>query len=108
MTALLVYQELLLLRSQRWLPPVLLYAAFLAVGVQAGGPVLDALGWAAAGLLPATAWLVRVCATQEPAAARHVTAAAAGPEGGGGRRVEGEQAEVGVRGEFVQVDGAVD
>ncbi|MFE7384359.1 ABC transporter [Streptomyces zhihengii] len=79
MTALLVYQELLLLRSQRWLPPVLLYAAFLAVGVQAGGPVLDALGWAAAGLLPATAWLVRVCATQEPAAARHVTAAAAGP-----------------------------
>lgn len=79
MTALLVYQGLLLLRSQRWLPPVLLYAAFLAVGVRAGGPVLDSLGWAAAGLLPTTAWLVRVCATQEPAAARHVTAAAAGP-----------------------------
>ncbi|MEV4333010.1 ABC transporter [Streptomyces sp. NPDC049597] len=79
MTALFGYQAALLLRSQRWLPPVLLYAITLAVGVQGGRPVLDSLGWTAAALLPVTAWLVRVCATQEPPAARAVTAAAAGP-----------------------------
>ncbi|MFJ1748402.1 ABC transporter [Streptomyces sp. NPDC088116] len=79
MTALLRYQIALLLRSQRWLPPVLLYGAFLGVGVQAGQPILDSLGYAAAALLPVTAWLVRVCVTQEPAAARAVTAAATGP-----------------------------
>ncbi|MFF3285838.1 ABC transporter [Streptomyces sp. NPDC003023] len=78
MTALLGYHLAMLLRSQRWLPPVLLYFAALGVGVQSGGPVLDSLGWTAAALLPATAWLVRVCATQEPAAARSVTAAAGG------------------------------
>jgi hypothetical protein len=78
MTALLRYHTALLLRSQRWLPPVLLYGAFLAVGVQGGGPVLDSLGYTAAALLPVTAWLVRICATQEPPAARSVTAAAAG------------------------------
>ncbi|MFF9281740.1 ABC transporter [Streptomyces griseosporeus] len=79
MTALLRYQAALLLRSQRWLPPVILYAAFLAVGVQAGQPVLDSLGYAAAGLLPVAAWLVRICVTCEPPAARAVVAAAAGP-----------------------------
>ncbi|MFF9280189.1 ABC transporter [Streptomyces griseosporeus] len=79
MTALLRYQAALLLRSQRWLPPVILYAAFLAVGVQAGQPVLDSLGYAAAGLLPVAAWLVRICVTGEPPAARAVVAAAAGP-----------------------------
>ncbi|MFF3389688.1 ABC transporter [Streptomyces sp. NPDC002669] len=79
MTALLRYQTALLVRSQHWLAPVLLYAAFLAVGVQWGRPVLDSLGYAAAGLLPVTAWLVRLCVNQEPPAARTVTAAAAGP-----------------------------
>ncbi|MFE3150995.1 ABC transporter [Streptomyces sp. NPDC059218] len=79
MTALLRYQTALLVRSQRWLAPVLLYAAFLAVGVQQGQPVLDSLGYAAAGLLPVTAWLVQLCAGQEPPAARTVTAAATGP-----------------------------
>ncbi|GAB2598094.1 hypothetical protein GCM10027168_33760 [Streptomyces capparidis] len=79
MTALLRYQTALLVRSQRWLPPVLLYAAFLAVGVRGGEPVLDSLGYAAAALLPVAAWLVRVCVTNEPAAARACAAAAAGP-----------------------------
>ncbi|WP_392673342.1 ABC transporter [Streptomyces sp. LN785] len=78
MTALIRYQTALLLRSQRWLAPVLLYAVFLAVGVQSGQPVLDSLGYAAAALLPVTAWLVRLCATQEPPAARTVVAAVAG------------------------------
>ncbi|GAA1374117.1 ABC transporter [Streptomyces beijiangensis] len=79
MTALLRYQTALLLRSQRWLPPVLLYGIFLAAGAQGGDPVLDSLGVAAAALLPVTAWLVRICATQEPPAARHCTAAATSP-----------------------------
>ncbi|MFC9757677.1 ABC transporter [Streptomyces sp. NPDC056921] len=78
MTALLRYQTALLVRSQRWLAPVLLYAAFVSVGVQWGQPVLDSLGYAAAGLLPVTAWLVQLCANQEPPAARTVTAAVVG------------------------------
>ncbi|MET9623494.1 MULTISPECIES: ABC transporter [unclassified Streptomyces] len=80
MTALLRYQTALLARSQRWLAPLLLYAVFVGVGVQAGEPVLGALGYASAALVPVTAWLVRICLNQEPAAARHVVAAAAGRE----------------------------
>jgi hypothetical protein len=79
MTALLRYQAALLLRSQRWLPPVILYAAFLGIGVQGGQPVLDSLGYAAAALLPVAAWLVRICVTVEPLAARACVAAASGP-----------------------------
>jgi hypothetical protein len=78
-TALLRYQTALLLRSQRWLPPVILYAAFLGIGVQSGQPILDSLGYAAAALLPVAAWLVRICVTVEPPAARACVAAAAGP-----------------------------
>ncbi|NUV59787.1 ABC transporter [Streptomyces sp. CAI-85] len=79
MTALLRYHGALLLRSQRWLPPFLLYAVFLAVGVRGGQPLLDSLGYAAAALLPVAAWLVRICVGNEPPAARTVVAAAAGP-----------------------------
>lgn len=78
MTALLRYQSGLLLRSQRWLAPLLLYAALVGVGVQAGEPVLGALGFTSAALLPVSAWSVRICLTQEPPAARSVVAAAAG------------------------------
>ncbi|MYW64109.1 ABC transporter [Streptomyces sp. SID8379] len=78
-TALLAYQAGLLLRSQRWLAPVVLYAASLGIGVQGGQPVLDSLGYAAACLLPVGAWLVRICVSNEPPAARSCTAAAAGP-----------------------------
>lgn len=77
--ALVRYQLALLLRAQRWLPPVLLYAAVLAVGVRAGQPLLDSLGYAVAPLVPVGAWLVRVCVTGEPEAARHCAAAAVGP-----------------------------
>ncbi|MFJ4521297.1 ABC transporter [Streptomyces sp. NPDC088810] len=79
MTALLRYHADLLLRSQRWLPPVILYVAFLGIGVQSGQPVLDSLGYTAAGLLPVAAWLVRICVTGEPPAARACVAAARGP-----------------------------
>jgi hypothetical protein len=78
-TALLRYQAALLARSQRWLPPFILYAAFLGIGVQGGQPVLDSLGYAAAALLPVAAWLVRICVTGEPPAAGHCVAAAVGP-----------------------------
>ncbi|MET7571333.1 ABC transporter [Streptomyces sp. NPDC005492] len=79
MTALLRYQAALLLRSQRWLPPLILYVAFLGIGVQGGQPVLDSLGYTAAALLPVAAWLVRICTTNEPPAARSCVAAAVGP-----------------------------
>ncbi|MFI1782599.1 ABC transporter [Streptomyces rubiginosohelvolus] len=79
MTALLRYQAALLARSQRWLAPLLLYVAVLAVGVQSGQPVLGSLGFAAAALLPVTAWAVHLCVGQEPPAARAVASAAAGP-----------------------------
>ncbi|MEU9299650.1 ABC transporter [Streptomyces sp. NPDC048269] len=79
MTALLRYQGALLLRSQRWLAPFVVYAAFVAVGIRPGDPVLDALGYAAAGLVPQAAWLVRICVINEPDAARDCAAAAAGP-----------------------------
>jgi hypothetical protein len=77
--ALLRYQAALLLRSYRWLPPMLLYGVILGVGVQSGEPVLGSLGVVAVAVLPAAAWLVRVCVTAEPPAARAVTAAACGP-----------------------------
>ncbi|MEJ8650943.1 ABC transporter [Streptomyces sp. MS1.AVA.3] len=79
MIALLRYQTALLVGSHRWLPPVVLYAAWLAIGVQSGGPILDGFGYAAGGLLPAAVWLTRVCVTNEPPAARSCTATAAGP-----------------------------
>jgi hypothetical protein len=79
LAALTRYQLALLVRSQRWLAPLLLYAGLLAVGVRPGQPLLDSLGLAAAALLPTAAWLVRSCVTAEPPAARHCAAAAAGP-----------------------------
>ncbi|WP_030252363.1 hypothetical protein [Streptomyces violens] len=79
MIPLLRYQFALLIGSHRWLPPALLYAAFVAIGIRAGDPVLDGYGYAAAPLLPVAVWLVRACVTGEPPAARACTAAAAGP-----------------------------
>ncbi|UQA92535.1 ABC transporter [Streptomyces halobius] len=79
MIALLRYQTALLVGSHRWLPPVIVYAAWLAVGVQTGGPILDGYGYAAAGVLPVAVWLTRICVTNEPPAARSCAAAAAGP-----------------------------
>ncbi|MER5936318.1 ABC transporter [Streptomyces sp. NPDC001928] len=79
MNALLRYQTALLARSQRWLPPFILYVVFLGIGVQSGQPILDSLGYAAAALLPVAAWLVRICVTNEPPAARSCVSAAVGP-----------------------------
>ncbi|MEU0808294.1 ABC transporter ATP-binding protein [Streptomyces sp. NPDC005970] len=77
--ALLRYQAALLARSQRWVPPIVLYAAFMGIGVAAGQPILDSFGYAAGALLPIAAWLVRVCVSNEPPAARNCSAAATSP-----------------------------
>lgn len=79
MTALTRYYLSLLLRSGRWLPPTMLYAACVAVGAQGSSRVGDALGYAGAVLVPAVAWLTRATLTAEPEAARHCVAAATGP-----------------------------
>lgn len=79
MIPLLGYQAALLLRSHRWLPPLLFYGAVMGIGVQGGQPILDSFGWAGAALVPVAAWFVRVCVTNEPDAARNCAAAAAGP-----------------------------
>jgi len=77
--AVLRYQLDLLLRSHRWLPPLIFYGAVMAIGIAGGEPLLGSLGYAAALLLPVAAWTVRVCVTGEPAAARACVAAAVGP-----------------------------
>jgi hypothetical protein len=76
--ALLRYQVDLLLRSHRWLPPLLFYGAVMGIGAVGGQPLLGSLGYAAALLLPVAAWMVRVCVTNEPAAARACVASAVG------------------------------
>ncbi|MFF7155100.1 ATP-binding cassette domain-containing protein [Streptomyces sp. NPDC008139] len=76
--ALLRYQADLLLRSHRWLPPLLFYGAVMAIGVAGGEPLLGSLGYEAALLLPFAAWMVRVCVTNEPGAARACVASAVG------------------------------
>ena len=76
--ALFRYQLDLLLRSHRWLPPLLFYGAVMGIGAVGGQPLLGSLGYAAALLLPVAAWMVRVCVTNEPAAARACVASAVG------------------------------
>ncbi|WP_394814933.1 ABC transporter [Streptomyces millisiae] len=76
--ALVRYRLALVSRSHRWLPPLLLHAMLLFVGVRADEPVLDSLGLAAAAALPTAAWLVRVGVAAEPPAARACAVAAAG------------------------------
>ncbi|MGV9425566.1 hypothetical protein ACWDO7_14940 [Streptomyces sp. NPDC003656] len=79
MKALLHYQTALLLRSQRWLPPVLFYLGLLAISLDSQSTLGSQLGWNAAALVPALAWLTRALPAAEPPAARACLAAAAGP-----------------------------
>ncbi|MEV6007193.1 ATP-binding cassette domain-containing protein [Streptomyces sp. NPDC051976] len=76
--ALLRYEADLLLRSHRWLGPLLFYGAVMAIGVSGGQPLLGSLGYASALLVPVAAWMVRVCVTNEPPAARACVASAVG------------------------------
>jgi hypothetical protein len=81
MIPLVRYQAALLVCSQRWVPPALLYAALVAIGSGGAGsqPLSDGLSWSAATLVPAVAWLTRSMLTAEPDAARACVSAASGP-----------------------------
>lgn len=79
MIAVAGYQFALLIRSQRWLPPVLLFAVLVGAGSVTGEPLREGLGWSALALVPAVGWLTRATLTAEPAAARACVAAASGP-----------------------------
>jgi hypothetical protein len=79
--ALLRYQGGLLLRSHRWVLPLIVYAALISVGGAAPGSqsLSDGLDWSAAITVPAVALLTRSMLTAEPGAARACVAAATGP-----------------------------
>src|SRR5437588_158587 len=66
MTALLRYQAALLLRSNRWIFPLVAYGALIAVGAAGSTPLAEGLDWSAAMLLPVSAFLTRSMLTAEP------------------------------------------
>jgi hypothetical protein len=82
-TALVRYQVSLLLRSHRWIPPIILYAlGVVALGgehLPFGSGLRSALSWAALMLVPVVAWLTRSILIAEPPEARACLAAAGGP-----------------------------
>lgn len=73
------YYAGLLARTQRWLPPVLVYGSALAIDSANGDTTADAFAYSAAFLLPVTAWFTRSVLTAEPPEAAAITATAAGP-----------------------------
>jgi len=78
-SALCFYQLADLLRSQRWVAPLLAYTLLLAAFYASdAGPAVPAFGVTAVALLPVSAWLTRVVLSVEDDAARQVTAATAG------------------------------
>ena len=70
MTALLRYQTALLLRSNRWIFPLIAYGALIAVGAAASTPLAEGLDWSAAMLVPAVAFITRSMLVAEPDASR--------------------------------------
>lgn len=80
MIALLRYQAAILLRSHRWVFPLIIYVVLIAVAGVGGKQQLgQGLDWSAAMLLPVVALLTRAMLTAEPAASRACVAAATGP-----------------------------
>lgn len=80
MIALLRYHTAILLRSHRWIFPLIAYGLLtLAVGAEGSSPLAQVLDWNAAMLVPIAAFLTRSMLTAEPDAARACVAAAAGP-----------------------------
>jgi hypothetical protein len=86
MTALVRYQTAILLRSHRWVFPLIAYGVLILTGATGGPPVgppwlslADGLDWSAAMLIPVAAFLTRSMLTAEPDAARACVSAAAGP-----------------------------
>jgi len=90
MIALLRYQTAILLRSHRWIFPLIAYGLLVAAGATSPAPgsallaaqstqLAQGLDWSAAMLVPVVAFLTRSMLTAEPDAARACVAAAAGP-----------------------------
>jgi len=78
-TALLRYQTAILLRSHRWIFPLIGYALLIAVGAAGSTSLAETLDWSGAMLVPVVAFLTRAMLTAEPDAARACVAAAADP-----------------------------
>jgi hypothetical protein len=78
-TALLRYQGAILLRSHRWIFPLIAYGLLIAVGAAGSTSLAQTLDWSGAMLVPVTAFLTRAMLTAEPDAARACVAAAGGP-----------------------------
>jgi hypothetical protein len=77
--ALLRYQAAILLRSHRWIFPLIAYGLLIAVGAAGSTSLAETLDWSGAMLVPVVAFLTRAMLTAEPDAARACVAAAAGP-----------------------------
>jgi len=77
--ALVRYQTAILLRSHRWVFPLIGYGLLISVGAAGSMPLAEGLVWSAAMLVPAVAFLTRSMLTAEPDAARACVAAATGP-----------------------------
>jgi hypothetical protein len=78
-TALLRYQTAILLRSHRWIFPLIAYGLLIAVGAAGSTSLAETLDWTGAMLVPVVAFLTRGMLTAEPDAARACVCAAAGP-----------------------------
>jgi len=81
--ALLRYQAAILVRSNRWIFPLIAYAILILTGVAGGKPagppwlpLADGLDWSAAMLIPVVAFLTRSMLVAEPDASRACVAAA--------------------------------
>ena len=86
MIALLRYETAILLRSHRWVFPLIAYGALILTGAAGGAPVgppwlslADGLDWSAAMLIPVLAFLTRSMLTAEPDASRACVCAATSP-----------------------------
>jgi hypothetical protein len=84
--ALLRYQAAILVRSNRWIFPLIAYGVLILTGAAGGRPagppwlpLADGLDWSAAMLIPVLAFLTRSMLTAEPDASRAGVAAAASP-----------------------------
>jgi len=65
--ALLRYQTAILLRSHRWIFPLIAYGLLvLTVAAEGSAPLAEGLDWNAAMLVPIVAFLTRSTLTAEP------------------------------------------
>ena len=79
MTGLLRYQTAILVRSHRWIFPLIAYVLLVAVGAAGSTSLAETLDWSGAMLVPVVAFLTRAMLTAEPDAARACVSAASSP-----------------------------